>query len=109
MTKVVFFKRDEDFVRIESRGHTGYAVNGEDIVCAALSALIQGAALGIIKGLGIKAKYHVNEKLGSLELELPNGLSESEKHDSNVILNTLLLSVIDLEKGYSEYIELEVK
>lgn len=109
MTKIVFYKRGEDFVRIESKGHTGYAANGEDIVCAALSALLQGAALGVMQGVGVKAKYRVNEDAGSLLLELPTDLGESERHDCNVILNALLLSVSDLSKGYSEYIEMEVK
>lgn len=109
MTKIVFHKQGEDFVRIKSEGHTGYADQGEDILCAALSALIQGAALGVLKVVGVKADYRVNEEKGSLELILPTNLGEGEKHDCNVILKTLLMSVLDLKKGYSEYIEVEVK
>ena len=109
MTKIVFHKQGEDFVRIECDGHTGYANRGEDIVCAAVSALLQGAALGVRKVAGVKAEYHVNEEKGSLFLALPKNLGEREQHDCNVILKTLLVSVSDLQKGYSEYIEVEVK
>jgi hypothetical protein len=109
MTKIVFHKRGEDFVRIESEGHTGYAGNGEDIVCAAISALTQGAALGVLKVVGVKADYRVDEEKGSLYLDLPRDLGERERHDSNVILETLYMSVTDLAKGYSEYIQVEVK
>ena len=109
MTKIVFHKQGEDFVRIESDGHTGYAESGEDIVCAAISALLQGAALGVREVAGVKAKYRVNEEKGSLFLELPSDLGASERHDCNVILKTLLMSVSDIAKGYSEYIEVEVK
>ena len=109
MTKVVFFKQDESFVRIESEGHTGYADQGEDILCAALSALIQGAALGVLKVVGVNAKYRVDEEKGSLLLDLPRDLGVEQRHDCNVILRTLYESVIDLRKGYSGYIEVEVK
>ena len=109
MTKIVFYKQGEDFVRIESKGHTGFADNGEDIVCAALSALLQGAALGVLKVVGVKAEYRVDEEKGSLLLALPSHLAEEEKHDCNVLLKTLYASVSDLKEGYSEYIEVEVK
>ena len=109
MTKIVFHKRGEDFVRIVSEGHTGYAQQGEDIVCAALSALVQGAAIGILKVVGVKAEYRVNEEKGSLDLVIPKEIGTQEQHDCNVILGTLLASVKDLREGYSEYIEVEVK
>ena len=109
MTRIVFHKRGEDFVRIESEGHTGYACSGEDIVCAAISALLQGAALGVLKVAGVKAEYRVNEEKGSLLLALPKDLGGGQRRDCNVILKTLFLSVTDLQKGYSEYIEVEVK
>ena len=109
MTRIVFHKRGEDFVRIESVGHTGYADRGEDILCAAISALLQGAALGVRDVAGVKADYRVDEEKGRLFLELPRDLGDGERHDCNVILETLLVSVSDLAKGYSEYIEVEVK
>ena len=109
MTKVVFYKQGESFVRITSEGHTGYADQGEDILCAALSALIQGAALGVLKVAGVKADYHVNEEKGSLLLDLPKNLGEEARHDCDVILKTLYESVTDLKKGYPKHIEVEVK
>ncbi len=109
MTKIVFIKQGEDFVRITSEGHTGYACQGEDIVCAALSALVQGAALGIMQVVGVKADYRVDQNKGSLSLALPKNLGKDKQHDCNVIIKTLLASVSDLQKGYSEYIEVEVK
>ena len=109
MTRIVFHKRGEDFVRIESEGHAGYADRGEDIVCAAISALLQGAALGVLKVVGVKADYRVNEEKGSLHLSLPREMEAQARHDCNVILRTLLESVSDLQKGYSDHIEVEVK
>ena len=109
MTKVVFYKRGEDFVRIESVGHTGYAQSGEDIVCAALSALTQGALLGIRKVVGVHPSYERNEAKGILTFALPKDMSDAERHDCKVIMDTLYNSVTDIAEGYSEYIEVEVK
>ena len=37
MTKVVFFKSKDVFWGFEEQGHAGFAEQGEDIVCSALS------------------------------------------------------------------------
>jgi len=109
MTKVVFYKRGEHFVRIESKGHTGYADSGADIVCAGLSALIQGALLGILKVVGVRADHRIDEEKGEFGIILPEEMTDAERHDCDVILHTLYVSVADLAEGYSEYIKVEVK
>ena len=109
MTKIVFTKKGEDFVRIESRGHAGYSEKGSDVVCAGISALLQGAALGVLKVAGVKARYEINEKEGALLLALPKEMTETERRDCQVILRTLYESVSDLRDGYSGFISVEVK
>ncbi len=39
MTKIIFYKSDGVFYGFEEQGHTGYGDAGEDILCAALSAM----------------------------------------------------------------------
>ena len=36
-------------------------------------------------------------------------LNETQRHDADVILNTMLCGITDLVEGYSDFIELEVK
>ncbi|MDD6263411.1 MAG: ribosomal-processing cysteine protease Prp [Clostridiales bacterium] len=43
MTRVCFFMRDGLFCGMESRGHSGYAEEGSDIVCAAVSTAMSVA------------------------------------------------------------------
>ena len=45
MTKVVFLRRRGQLVGFEATGHSGYADEGSDIVCAAVSAVTQTAAI----------------------------------------------------------------
>lgn len=45
MTEVVFFRRRGQLIGFEATGHSGYAEEGSDIVCAAVSAVTQTAAI----------------------------------------------------------------
>ncbi len=108
MTKVVFTRRGNSIVRVRCDGHTGYGAEGEDIVCAALSSIVQTAVLGIMQLVGVNADYQVDSSEASLSLDIPKGISDSQRHDCDIILNTLLLGVNDLYQGYSDFIELEV-
>ena len=39
MTKLVFFRTGGVFYGFEEQGHTGYGEEGDDVLCAALSAM----------------------------------------------------------------------
>ena len=92
---------------MQCTGHCDYGCEGEDIVCAALSSVVQTAALGIMQVAGIQIAFRAES--GDLYMELPKALSESERHDADIILETMLAGIADLYEGYSDYIELEVK
>ena len=109
MTTIRFFQKDEFITAVECEGHTGYDVEGFDVVCAALSSIVQTAVLGLMQVAGINVEYKVSEAEGYLFVKLPQNMTETEKHDSNVILKTLFLGESDLYEGFSDYINLEVK
>ncbi len=108
MTKVTVKKNGDDIYFLELDGHTGYGVEGEDIVCAGLSCLAQTAVLGIFKIAQINATFKVDETKGYLLLEIPKDISAEEREKCNIILQTALLGIADLREGYSDFIELEV-
>ena len=108
MTEVKVLKNRGHIVKVTAHGHTGYGEEGEDIVCAALSSVIQTALMGLLQVAGIDVRYEILDQHGSLEFEIPQ-LDESARHDADVILNTMLCGITDLVDGYSDYIELEVK
>jgi len=109
--KITFskFKNSEYLKSIEVSGHAGYARRGQDILCASISAITQSGALGILKVLGIKAHYETDEDKGYLKLELPQTLSEQELGETQIVFETMLVSLRDLHTGYSKYFQLEVK
>ena len=109
MTKVTVTKVNNKIVSVECDGHTNYGVSGEDIVCSALSSIVQTAVLGVVAVAVVNAKVVRDERRGYLLLEIPKSISSDQSHDVEVILNTMLCGVSDLREGYSDFIELEVK
>ena len=50
-----------------------------------------------------------DDAVGFLRATLPRDLSESERHDADVILETMCMGIADLYEGYSDFIEMEVQ
>lgn len=109
MTNVTIEKKGNSIIKIVCDGHTNYGVEGEDIVCAALSSIVQTALMGILMVAGVNAKTKRDDERGFLSIELPNDLSKELQHDVDIITNTMLLGISDLHEGFSDFIELEVK
>lgn len=97
-------------VSVSLDGHTDYGEEGEDIVCAGISTLAQTAALGLLSVAQVNIKFARGESnIPYFAFTLPNDLTQSQRHDSDVILNTMMLGMRDLCEGYSKYIKLEDK
>lgn len=94
---------------IEVCGHSGYAVEGSDIVCAGVSTLTQNCEKGLKELLGIKTKYVIDTKKPYLSITLPNSLTEGERHDANVLLDSTVLGLYDLKDSYPKYITIKEK
>lgn len=47
MIAVKLYYQDKTLTGIESRGHSGYSQRGSDIICAAVSTLMQALVLGL--------------------------------------------------------------
>ena len=109
MTKAVFTVKEGRIVRIEVNGHTGYAAEGEDVVCAALSAVLQGAVLGVMQVARAKVEYHTDDRKGQMKFALAAGQDEAVLHDAEVILRTALVASKDIAEGYSQFVKVEVK
>lgn len=108
MTDITVKRNNGSIVEVVAQGHTGYGEAGEDIVCAAVSTLLQSALLGLLQVVGINVKFSVDEEKGSLRFTLPSLLTNEERHDADIVLNTMLCGIKDIYTEYSDYINLEV-
>ncbi|MCI9031509.1 MAG: ribosomal-processing cysteine protease Prp [Clostridia bacterium] len=108
MTAVKVERESGHIVCVECDGHTDYGEEGEDIVCAALSSVVQTAVLGLMSVVGINVELKRDFDRGYLYMRVPV-LDEAKRHDADVILDTMLCGIADLHEGFSKYIKLEYK
>ena len=83
-------------------GHSGFDVAGQDIVCSAVSAIVQTAVIGLVDVVGIEPIYH--QKSGLAHLKIPARLSDKKTREIGIVLETMLLGLKSIELGYSEYV-----
>ena len=107
MTSIKVVKQNGKIHSLECSGHTGYGVEGEDIVCSALSSVVQTALLGLFRVAGIDITYEIQDQNGYLYFSLPDVMTEQQEHDADIILSTMWLGILDLHEGFSDFIELE--
>lgn len=101
-------RKNGKIMRFYGKGHAGYADYGNDIVCAAVSALTQHTAFGILSYLKIDADFSTKD--GFLDLNLENcTLKEKERENADVLLETLFITLKSIEKEYSENFKLVEK
>lgn len=109
MTNICVYRKNKDIVKYTVSGHTGFGESGADIVCAAVSTIATAVLNGLTDVVGIAVGYEVREAY--LECVLPDELSDDMRRSADVLLNTMFLSLKDLEEQYGDYItitELEV-
>jgi len=109
VTKVEITRKSGHITHISCDGHANYGVSGEDIVCAALSSVVQTALLGLMSVAGIAVKYKRDDKAGKLSITVPDDISEDQRKAADYILETMLLGICDLNEGYSDFVELILK
>jgi uncharacterized protein len=84
-------------------GHAGYASHGEDIVCAAVSALVQTALLGLSDVAGQPFQAEVSE--GDAWCRLQPGTPDQQVR-AQAILETMVLGLKDIAKNYPKFARL---
>lgn len=89
---------------LSSKGHADYAEHGEDIVCAAVSAILQNLLQGA-ELLGISAEWY-SAKPGKLYFKRPKELSDSSSEKLSFLLDTTIASLTEISKEYPKYLKL---
>ena len=107
MIDIKFYKK-RSIVKFIMDGHAHFS-EGDDIVCAAASSAAWMTINGIENVAGIKCGYEQGD--GYIFFVLPDDLTESERHDADILINSFFMYIKELESQYGDYIkvtELEV-
>ncbi len=103
MTRCEFFTEEDRITGFSISGHSGYAEAGQDIVCAAISAVVGMAEATINDVCGAKAKVRVKDEQARITLTLPTACDEEEIVQA--VLAGMLLYLCNLRDEYPDYIE----
>ena len=103
MTRCEFFTEGNRITGFSISGHSGYAEAGQDIVCAAISAVVTMAEATINDVCGAKAKVRVKEDDARITLTLPASCDEEETVQA--VLAGMMLTLCSLRDDYPDYIE----
>ena len=104
MTTVTFYSEGSRLTGLEMKGHSGYAPQGEDIVCAALTSAVRLTECAVNDVLGLEASVKVRDRDASVSLKLPNGLSQTNEKTCQILLAALLVHFVQLAEEYPENI-----
>ncbi|HHY09973.1 MAG TPA: ribosomal-processing cysteine protease Prp [Firmicutes bacterium] len=106
MTEIEFFAGQNQQLRgFRIKNHTGYADKGEDIVCAAVSALGQTAVLGLRKVVGLECSLTLKEAY--LSCILPDDLPDEKQAAAQLILKVLYEGLNAIEEEYGRYVRVK--
>lgn len=112
MTKIQILKREHNIIGLIVSGHSGYAEEGSDIVCSAISSLSQMVCVGLENVLNLKPNIVINENKAYLECKLPKEITLEQNEKAQTLFRSFEESVKLIllgDKKLKKYISLEVK
>ncbi len=103
MIKIQVTYHSHSFVNLISSGHAKFAEEGKDIVCAAVSAILQGGVQALKDN---ENSYSLTMKKGYLELKrIASNMSE---HDE-IVIETILTQLESIAQVSNGTVQLERK
>ncbi|MBV8529788.1 MAG: ribosomal-processing cysteine protease Prp [Candidatus Eremiobacteraeota bacterium] len=104
MLEVTFYRDDDGrFAGFCAYGHTDFAEHGEDIVCAAVSAVLQAAALGLAEC----AQARVESKQASGDLECTLHEEDRGRESVAAIVSTAELAIAQIARRFPKHVHLK--
>lgn len=106
MIKCTFYTdTSTDVIEFKLYGHAGFAEEGSDIVCAAVSVLVINTVNAIEGLVGAKFDFDENEDEGFMHFKL----KELDCEAARLLLNTLRLGIASIEKEFGKYLKVTFK
>ncbi len=90
------------------KGHSGYAEEGSDIVCAAISALALTTDNALCRLVGLSPIERGGED-GFLEVLLPAGMTDQQMHDAQLLMSAFHLGIENIAQDYPRYVRLTTR
>ena len=113
MTKLVFFRSGGVFYGFEEQGHTGYGEEGDDVLCAALSAMTMLIINTVEVAYASHIDFTIDEKTTNIRVMSKAALPEFEEDElKRYAVSGLFLAyykqIEDMLEEYYDYLDVSV-
>ena len=112
MTTITFFKKNGVYCGFKETGHSGFAEEGNDIVCSALSAMTMLIINAIEVSYASNVAYKIDEKTTDITVmakaALPGEESDEKKQYAvSGLFYAYYLQLCDLLEDYYDFIDVK--
>ena len=104
---VLYRDADKQYTGYSAKGHSDYAEEGYDIVCAAVSVLGTTCFNSLESVCGITAELVENES-GALHFRLPHPLDPQAMHDAQILFGALHQGLKDVAEQFPQDVQLSI-
>lgn len=113
MTKIVFYKWDNTFYGFNEKGHTGFGESGDDVLCAALSAMTMLIINTIEVSYASDVNYSIDEATTDIKLIAHGALKDFESDECkrfaiSGLIQAYYYQLNDMIEDYFEFLDVEV-
>ena len=113
MTQVVFLRRGGVYYGFREQGHTGYGEAGDDVLCAALSAMTMLIINAVEVAYASDVEYTIDEETTNISVICRSALPEFEEDENKrYAVSGLFLAYYyqlnDLLEEYYDFLEVDV-
>ena len=110
MTKLVFFRSGGVFYGFEEQGHTGFGQEGDDVLCAALSAMTMLIINAIEVSYASNVDYHIDESTTDIRVIVKSALPKYESDEKKQfavsgLIQAYFLQLMDLLEDNYDYLD----
>ncbi len=114
MTKITFYTQGGYYYGFEEVGHTGYGDSGDDVLCAALSAMTMLIINAAEVAYESEADYRIDDETADITLIIKAALpeyasDERQQYALSGLVKAYYYQLMDLTEEYYDYLEVEVK
>jgi len=109
MVRVSFYREGRALRGFEASGHAGFAAEGSDVVCAAVSAVLLTALHGIQAVVGAQPRTVRRDGRGYLRVVIPRTAGVQTSRDAALILGVAFAGLRRIAAEYPGTVRLDIK
>lgn len=102
MINLTILKCNDAICTIQAKGHSGYSVAGQDIVCCAVSTVMQTTLNGLLEVVKAKVDYQIDEHIPFMRITV-----DEKDNSAQVLMKSAYLALKQIADEYKNYIKIK--